>query len=115
MASSINRLAIILALLTGYVDAVRVRHSFAPEDTFAFPKYRLNFVNNRPISPQDAQVFISNGFATDEHEFFGRPPISPGAIEGSGEWAQEEKTIQDVRAFGSFFFWVFRLIEPCGL
>ncbi|KAG8906265.1 Protein OS-9 [Tulasnella sp. 403] len=59
----------ILALLIEHSSAKLLQHS--PEDTYAFPKYRVNFLNNHPVASDIAQVWLSDGLKDGVREFMG--------------------------------------------
>lgn len=53
------------------VDA-RVVHSL-PEDPFAFPKYRVTFLNGLPLQNDTAERWINDGLRGGELEFLDQP------------------------------------------
>ncbi|TFK29853.1 hypothetical protein FA15DRAFT_663134 [Coprinopsis marcescibilis] len=52
-----------------------------PEDTHAFPKFAVSFLNGHPILNQTAQYWLTHGLGGGEREFMGQPwhtgPNSP--------------------------------------
>jgi protein OS-9 len=67
-------------------------HHALPEDTYAFPKHRVSFLNGRPVLNETAQRWLKEGLRGGELEFLDQPwqeetyhsPPSPRAID-SGE------------------------------
>lgn len=59
----------LLALVcTLQLAAARLLHSL-PEDTFAFPKYRVTFFNGLPVLNETAQRWLRDGLPGGEMEF----------------------------------------------
>ncbi|KAG8936571.1 Protein OS-9 [Tulasnella sp. 418] len=60
-----------LALLFAGDVQGRIRYSSIPEDTFAFPKLRVNFLNNIPLASDTAEKWLSEGLKGGVMEFLG--------------------------------------------
>lgn len=58
-----------LCLLT----AARLHHSLVPEDPYAFPKYKVLFLNGLPVLNDTAQRWLRDGLAGGELEFLEQP------------------------------------------
>jgi protein OS-9 len=54
------------------VAAARLLHSL-PEDTYAFPKYRVSFLNGLPILRETAERWLQEGLRGGESEFLDQP------------------------------------------
>ncbi|KAF9483909.1 hypothetical protein BDN70DRAFT_873313 [Pholiota conissans] len=52
--------------------AARLLHSL-PEDTYAFPKFRVSFLNGLPVLNQTAQRWLAEGLRGGEQEFLDQP------------------------------------------
>lgn len=52
--------------------AARLLHSL-PEDTYAFPKYRVAFLNGLPVENQTASRWLKEGLRGGELEFMDQP------------------------------------------
>ncbi|TBU35853.1 glucosidase II beta subunit-like protein-domain-containing protein [Dichomitus squalens] len=68
--------------------SARLHHSRVPEDPFAFPKYRVSFLNGLPVSNETAQRWLHEGLRGGNLEFFGQPwseSPSPASIEGTDD------------------------------
>ncbi|KAJ7709999.1 hypothetical protein B0H17DRAFT_915783 [Mycena rosella] len=52
--------------------AARILHSL-PDDPFAFPKYRVDFLNHLPVANDTAQRWLSNGLRGGVREFLDQP------------------------------------------
>lgn len=50
----------------------RFIHSL-PEDTYAFPKFKVSFLNNLPISNETAQNWLNHGLRGGERQFLDQP------------------------------------------
>jgi len=64
-------------LLVGVLEAcVAIVHgnlgAAIPEDTYAFPKYRIAFLNHFPVSNETAQKWLNEGLEGGELEFLGQ-------------------------------------------
>ncbi|KAG6814314.1 hypothetical protein H0H92_013439 [Tricholoma furcatifolium] len=64
------RLLLLPALLT--LTAARLLHSL-PDDTHAFPKFRVAFLNRLPLHPDTAQRWLQQGLRGGELEFLDQP------------------------------------------
>lgn len=51
----------------------RIHNSLVPEDPFAFPKYRVTFLNGLPLLNETAQRWLENGLRGGELEFLDQP------------------------------------------
>ena len=72
--------------------AARLHHSRVPEDPFAFPKYRVSFLNGLPLLNETAERWLEDGLRGGELEFLDQPwrespwPANPlKSIEGSDD------------------------------
>lgn len=67
--------------------AARLLHSL-PEDTYAFPKYRVSFLNRLPVLRETAERWLQEGLRGGESEFLDKvwteDTPSPKGI-GNGE------------------------------
>lgn len=68
--------------------SARLSHSL-PEDTYAFPKYRVTFLNGLPIQRDKAERWLHDGLRGGESEFLERPwnagPFeTPSSLRGIG-------------------------------
>lgn len=59
-----------LAISPVALGSARLLYS-GPEDLYAFPKYRVTFLNDLPVVNETAQRWIQNGLRGGEHEFLG--------------------------------------------
>lgn len=59
---------LILALL---FEGAYARAPHSPEDPYAFPKYRINFLNNHPVASSQANVWLEHGLKEGVQEFLG--------------------------------------------
>ncbi|GJE90848.1 glucosidase II beta subunit-like protein-domain-containing protein [Phanerochaete sordida] len=64
--------AILPASLWTLVTA-RFHNSLVPEDPYAFPKYRVTFLNGHPVLNETAQRWIQQGLSGGELEFLDQP------------------------------------------
>lgn len=71
MRPSILSAAILPASLWSLV-AARLHH-LVPEDPYAFPKYRVTFLNGLPLLNDTAQQWLQNGLEGGELEFLDQP------------------------------------------
>lgn len=61
----------LIALIIWSADSsLALRSSTLPEDLYAFPKYKIQFLNGHPVLNVTAQRWLSDGLV-DEHEFLG--------------------------------------------
>lgn len=60
-----------LALILLRALEARARTQFAPEDTYAFPKYHINFLNHHPITASRADDLLANGLRDGLKDFMG--------------------------------------------
>lgn len=65
----------LLTLVFLALETRALRSSTLPEDVHAFPKYKIQFLNGRPVLNDTAQRWLQNGI-NDESEFLGlqKPP-----------------------------------------
>lgn len=84
---------------------VCARHHSTPEDLYAFPKYRVTFLNGLPVLNETAQQWIREGLLGGELEFLEEPweeehviriDNSPKSI-SSGDVPEDELSHTDVR------------------
>jgi protein OS-9 len=88
--------------------AARLLHSL-PEDTHAFPKFRVTFLNGLPVLNETAERWLKEGLRGGELEFLDQPwkeenwqaPSSPKEI-GSGH-VPEGVSTSEVCTFGPRF------------
>jgi protein OS-9 len=69
----------LFSLIFWAAESYALRSSTIPEDVYAFPKYKIHFLNGRPLLNVTAQRWLHDGL-TSEHEFLGvtkSPPSSP--------------------------------------
>ncbi|KIO19948.1 hypothetical protein M407DRAFT_11145 [Tulasnella calospora MUT 4182] len=59
---------LILALL---FEGASARAPHSPEDPYAFPKYRINFLNNHPVASAQANLWLEQGLKEGVQEFLG--------------------------------------------
>lgn len=60
----------LLALSSVSLCTARLLYS-GPEDLYAFPKSRVTFLNNLPVSNETAQHWLTQGLKGGEREFMG--------------------------------------------
>jgi protein OS-9 len=78
----------LFSLLFWAAESYALRSSTIPEDVYAFPKYKIHFLNGRPLLNLTAQRWLHDGL-TSEDEFLGvtkSPPsssLSPKEIASS--------------------------------
>ncbi|KAI0337079.1 hypothetical protein BDW22DRAFT_1340501 [Trametopsis cervina] len=65
--------AAVLPLSLWTLVTARIYNSLSPEDPFAFPKYRVAFLNGLPLLNETAQRWIQNGLRGGELEFLDQP------------------------------------------
>lgn len=53
--------------------SARLHHSRVPEDPYAFPKYRVSFLNGLPVLNETAQTWLKDGLSGGELEFLEQP------------------------------------------
>lgn len=78
------------------VAAARILQSL-PDDTYAFPKYRVTFLNGLPVLRETAERWLQDGLRGGEPEFLNEPwtggntraPSLPKGI-GSGDGEEDE-------------------------
>ena len=51
----------------------RFHNSLVPEDPYAFPKYRVTFLNGLPVLNETAQRWLQHGLRGGELEFLDQP------------------------------------------
>ena len=64
--------ALLLLLLLPALAAARLFHSLPP-DTHAFPKFRVAFLNGRPVLDDTAALWLTHGLRGGQAEFFDQP------------------------------------------
>lgn len=69
---SLVALALSLALQFRAATSARLLHSL-PEDSHAFPKYRVTFLNNLPLLNETADKWLRHGLRGGELEFLDKP------------------------------------------
>jgi len=99
-----HTLASYLSLIPLFCAAVaRLLHSL-PEDTHAFPKFRVEFLNSLPVLNETAERWLKDGILGGELEFLDQSrkffsyPMSPNpkAIESGPSESQSEAETVDV-------------------
>ncbi|KAF8654186.1 hypothetical protein AX16_003715 [Volvariella volvacea WC 439] len=60
----------LLLLVASTAATARFLHSL-PEDTYAFPKFRVNFLNESPLLNQTAERWLAEGLQGGQSEFLG--------------------------------------------
>lgn len=60
-----------LVILLWRALEAHARTQFAPEDTYAFPKYHINFLNHHPITAGRAEELLSEGLRNGVKDFMG--------------------------------------------
>lgn len=55
-----------------HTSCARLLHSL-PEDTYAFPKFRVAFLNGLPLLNETAERWLKEGLRGGELEFLGQP------------------------------------------
>ncbi|KAF8522194.1 hypothetical protein BU17DRAFT_87289 [Hysterangium stoloniferum] len=83
----LRRLLHALLLLPPLLHAANI-HQSIPEDLYAFPKYRVSFLNGLPVSNETAQKWLKNGLQGGELEFLGQWHANPPKEIESGTTAQ---------------------------
>ncbi|RDX56639.1 hypothetical protein OH76DRAFT_1414157 [Lentinus brumalis] len=63
----------LLPLSLAALVAARVHHSRVPEDPYAFPKYRVSFLNGLPVLNDTAERWLHDGLRGGELEFLDQP------------------------------------------
>ncbi|KAG7452600.1 uncharacterized protein BT62DRAFT_989723 [Guyanagaster necrorhizus] len=64
--------AVLIATIFCRVSLGRLLHSL-PEDTYAFPKYKVSFLNSLPILNQTAERWLKDGLDGGEAQFLEQP------------------------------------------
>ena len=82
----------LLPLSLAALVSARLHHSRVPEDPYAFPKYRVSFLNGLPVLNETAQRWLQEGLRGGEPEFLDQPwsespwPSNPlKSIEGTDD------------------------------
>lgn len=65
--SSRRRLAILLLFQLPVISATSI-----PEDLYAFPKFRVSFLNDLPVTNTTAETWLRRGLVQSEHEFLSK-------------------------------------------
>jgi hypothetical protein len=71
LSPSPMRVCLFVAALLAAADA-RLLHSL-PEDTYAFPKFRVSFLNGLPVLNETAERWLAEGLRGGELEFLDQP------------------------------------------
>ncbi|KAF5358280.1 hypothetical protein D9756_001648 [Leucocoprinus leucothites] len=95
---------LVLALSTHAVVS-RLLHSL-PEDTYAFPKFRVEFLNSLPVLNETAERWLKDGLPGGEFEFLEQhrktsaysAPSGPKGIESGQPKSQDEARAVDASA-----------------
>jgi hypothetical protein len=69
-------IALLALSWAGLASAAKFLHS-VPEDPFAFPKYRVSFLNGLPVLNETAERWLQHGLKGGEHEFLDQPWDEP--------------------------------------
>lgn len=72
-----------LAVLPVAFGGARLLYS-GPEDPYAFPKYRVTFLNDLPVLNETAQRWTQDGLRGGEREFLDEPWDTPAWYPQSG-------------------------------
>lgn len=72
-----------LAILPIVLGSARLLYS-GPEDLYAFPKYRVTFLNDFPVLNETAQRWIQDGLLGGEQEFLGESWAPPAWYSQAG-------------------------------
>ncbi len=65
-------LLVLLPLLYAHSSQARLFHSL-PDDLYAFPKYRVSFLNGLPLLNETAERWLREGLRGGEPEFLDHP------------------------------------------
>lgn len=65
--------ASLIPLSLSFLVSARLHHSRVPEDPFAFPKYRVSFLNGLPLLNETAERWLHEGLRGGELEFLDQP------------------------------------------
>lgn len=92
----------LLPLSLCLLAAARLHHSLVPEDPYAFPKYKVTFLNGLPVLNETAQRWLQEGLSGGELEFLEQPwresPWQTSPFKGiEGGQDSEPAAIPDVR------------------
>lgn len=63
----------LLPLSLAALVSARIHHSRVPEDPYAFPKYRVSFLNGLPVLNETAERWLHDGLHGGELEFLDQP------------------------------------------
>ena len=108
-------------LLAAHLLAVSARllHSL-PEDTYAFPKYRVSFLNGLPVLNETAERWLREGLRGGELEFLDQPwkhddwtPSAHLKEIGSGDPIEQEEAVRILRLPGRTVL-KRRILDPCS-
>ena len=75
---------LVLCLLSVFAPHLAVAHAARiyfpsiPEDLYAFPKFRVSFLNGFPLLNETAHKWLTEGLQGGEDEFLGRDPHRDG-------------------------------------
>ncbi|KAI0957358.1 hypothetical protein AcW1_005774 [Taiwanofungus camphoratus] len=72
--ASLSLISLSICLLV----TARLHHSLVPEDPYAFPKYRVTFLNGQPLLNETAERWLRDGLHGGESEFLDQPWKDPG-------------------------------------
>ncbi|EMD38417.1 hypothetical protein CERSUDRAFT_93950 [Gelatoporia subvermispora B] len=92
---------VFLPLASTLLAAARLHHSLVPEDPYAFPKYRVTFLNGLPLSNETAQRWLQEGLRGGELEFTDQPwkdqqvPTPHLKSIGAGQGQQDTVSVPD--------------------
>lgn len=104
-------------MLLLFLPLVASRILNSPEDPFAFPKYRVDFLNHLPLANHTAQHWLANGLRGGVREFLDQPwdnfwhPPALGDGDGQASFgvADEDVSLASVRR--SRFLIQFQIIK----
>lgn len=95
-----------LGLLLLLFIALTVVRGTIPEDLYAFPKYRVVFLNGLPVSNETAQKWLTDGLQGGDLEFLGQwQPILHKEIA-----SQSQPEVMAIFLPFFFFFFAQRLL-----
>ncbi|KXN85466.1 hypothetical protein AN958_11270 [Leucoagaricus sp. SymC.cos] len=106
MRTLASHLALVLSI---HAAAARLLHSL-PEDTYAFPKFRVAFLNSLPVLNETAERWLKDGLPGGELEFLEQPrkfpthsaSSDPKGIESGHSQLDEAEIVDDSTMPGDF-------------
>ncbi|OCH95009.1 hypothetical protein OBBRIDRAFT_768589 [Obba rivulosa] len=92
----------LLSLSVALPAAARLHHSLVPEDPYAFPKYRVTFLNGLPLRNETAERWLHEGLRGGELEFADQPwkdqqvPTPHLKSIGTGDGQHDTASVPDI-------------------